>query len=102
MTAKVMEAALAFQQAPLPGMVAGVIITLGFFYWWCRSRPEDVEEKGGDGHFEEHKGEYLNPKIRGLSRLIRISYRARYSFRSIRDQITPPLLVTAMENQGRL
>lgn len=42
-------------------IVASATVVLGFLYWWCKSGPEDVEEKGGDGRFEEHKGEYLDP-----------------------------------------
>ncbi|KAG0040776.1 D-tyrosyl-tRNA(Tyr) deacylase [Podila clonocystis] len=45
----------------IAGIVAGVIVVIGFFFWWCRSGHENVEEKGGDGRFEEHKGEYLDP-----------------------------------------
>ncbi|KAG0363725.1 hypothetical protein BG005_008095 [Podila minutissima] len=45
----------------IAGIVAGVIVVIGLFFWWCRSGLEDVEEKGGDGRFEEHKGEYLDP-----------------------------------------
>lgn len=43
------------------GIVAGVVVVSGFFIWWCRLGPENAEEKGGDGRFEEHKGEYLDP-----------------------------------------
>ncbi|KAG0035650.1 D-tyrosyl-tRNA(Tyr) deacylase [Podila clonocystis] len=45
----------------IAGIVAGVIVVIGFLFWWCRSGHENVEEKGGDGRFEEHKGEYLDP-----------------------------------------
>ncbi|KAF9211537.1 hypothetical protein BGZ59_007935 [Podila verticillata] len=50
-----------FLTGAIAGIVASAVVVLGLFYWWCKSRHGDVEKKGGDGRFEEHKGEYLDP-----------------------------------------
>ncbi|KAG0343942.1 hypothetical protein BG004_004876 [Podila humilis] len=44
------------------GIVFGIWVAVAALLWWCRRGIRDIEEeKGGDGLFEEHKGEYLDP-----------------------------------------